>query len=58
MTDSDRGTGQFLVYRDAAGNVKLDVRLENDTIWLTQAGMAELFQTSTPNVNMHLRNVF
>lgn len=40
------------------GRVKIEVRLENETVWLTQAHMAELFQTTIPNVSMHLRSVF
>lgn len=48
--------GQMLIYRDGALN--LQVRLDGQTVWLTQAGMAELFQTSVPNVNMHIRNIF
>jgi len=36
----------------------LEVRLENETVWLSQNQMAELFQTSIPNVSMHIRNVF
>ncbi len=50
--------GQFLVYQAADGKLKIDVRLEGETAWLTQAHMAELFQTTVPNVNMHLRNIF
>ena len=50
--------GQFLVYRADDGQLKIDVRLEGETAWLTQAHMAELFQTTIPNVSMHLRNVY
>ena len=50
--------GQFLVYQAEDGQVKIDVRLHGETAWLTQAHMAELFQTTIPNVNMHLRNIF
>jgi hypothetical protein len=49
---------QFLVYAAEDGRVKVEVRLEGETAWLTQAHMAELFQTTVPNVSMHLRNVF
>ena len=52
------GKGQFLVYRTEDGQVKIDVRLEGETAWLTQAHMADLFQTTIPNISMHLRNVF
>jgi hypothetical protein len=50
--------GQFLVYQTEDGQVKIDVRLHGETAWLTQAHMAALFQTTVPNVNMHLRNIF
>src|SRR5207249_1061878 len=36
----------------------IEVRLENETVWLTQNQMAELFQTTIPNVSMHIRNIF
>ena len=62
MSDSEQPTlqkrGQFLVYQTDDGQVKIDVRLHGETAWLTQAHMAELFQTTIPNVSMHLRNVF
>jgi|SRR5665213_522400 len=50
--------GQFLVYQTEDGQLKIDVRMEGETAWLTQAHMADLFQTTVPNVSMHLRNVF
>jgi hypothetical protein len=50
--------GQFLVYQTEDGQVKIDVRLQGETAWLTQAHTATLFQTTVPNVNMHLRNIF
>jgi len=60
--DGDEGAarphGQFLVYQTEDGKLKIDVRLEGETAWLTQGHMAELFQTTVPNVSMHLRNVF
>jgi len=50
--------GQFLVYQAEDGKIKLDVRFEGETVWLTQPMMAELFQTSVPNISMHIRNIF
>jgi hypothetical protein len=41
--------GQFLVYQAEDGRLKIDVRLENETAWLTQSHMAELFQTTIPD---------
>jgi len=49
---------QFLVYRDETGAVKIDVRLEGETVWLNQQGLADLFQTSLPNINEHIANIF
>lgn len=49
---------QFLLYQTSDGQTRLEVRLKNETVWLTQNQMAELFQTSIPNVSMHIRNVF
>ena len=50
--------GEFLLYQTEDGRTKLEVRFEGETVWLTQAQMAELFQTSVPNVSMHIRNLF
>lgn len=52
------GKGQFLVYEAEDGRVKIDVRLADETVWLSQALIAELFQTSVPNISMHIRNVY
>ncbi|MCK4728475.1 MAG: virulence RhuM family protein [Desulfobacterales bacterium] len=56
--NSNSGKGQFLVYEAEDGRVKIDVRLEDETVWLTQQMMAELFQTTVPNINMHTKNIF
>jgi hypothetical protein len=50
--------GQFLVYRTEDGQTKIDVRLENETVWLTQSGMAELFHCSADNISVHLKNIY
>lgn len=49
---------QILFYQTEDGRSRIEVRLEGETVWLTQAGLAELFQTSIPNISMHLRNIF
>lgn len=49
---------QFLVYADESGHVKIDVRLEDGTVWLTQQAIADLFQTSLQNVNQHIGNIY
>lgn len=62
MSDSTESNppakGQFLVYPSEDGQLKIEVRLENETVWLTQQQMAELFQTSKQNIGQHLKNVF
>ena len=49
---------QIIIYQTEKGETKLEVRLENETVWLTQKLMAELFQTTIPNINIHLKNIF
>ena len=49
---------QFLVYEAEDGQVKIDVHLENETVWLTQQLMADLFQTTKQNIGQHLKNIF
>jgi hypothetical protein len=49
---------QFLIYQTESGDVKIDVRFEEETVWLTQPLMAELFQTTQQNISLHLQNVY
>jgi len=49
---------QLLIYKSEDGRIKLDVRFKGETVWLTQPMIAELFETTVPNISMHLRNVF
>ena len=55
---SNEPKSRFLLYQTSDGQTQLEVRLENETVWLSQKQMTELFQTSIPNVSMHIRNVF
>ena len=48
--------GQILIYED--GGLDLQVRLDGQTVWLTQAGMAELLQTTPQNITMHLATIY
>ncbi len=50
--------GQFLVYQADDGTLKMDVRLEDETVWLTQQLMSELFQTSQQNISLHIQNIY
>ena len=49
--------GEIILYQPEEA-VRLEVRLEDETVWLTQAQMAELFQTSKQNVSLHTNNIF
>jgi hypothetical protein len=49
---------QLLIYQTEDGRIKLDVRFEGETVWLTQPMIADLFESTIPNVSMHLRNLF
>ena len=55
---ANSGKSQFLVYEAEDGRIKIDVRLEDETVWLTQKLMADLFQTTKQNIGQHLKNVF
>ena len=48
----------FLLYSTSDGKEKIEVRLENESVWLTQAAMAELFQTTPQNITIHLKEIF
>lgn len=50
--------GEILIYRSKQGNTRIDVRLENEDVWLTQQQMADLFQTTKQNISLHLNNIF
>ncbi|HJW86487.1 MAG TPA: virulence RhuM family protein [Candidatus Brocadiaceae bacterium] len=49
---------QIIIYQTESGSTKIDVRLENETAWLTQKLMAELFQTTKQNISLHIINIF
>jgi hypothetical protein len=51
--------GEIVIYKSTdANNFQLEVRVEDETVWLTQAQMADLFQTTRNNVTLHISNVF
>ncbi len=49
---------EFLIYQTPDGDTRIDARLENETLWLTQFQLAELFQTTKQNISLHLKNIF
>jgi hypothetical protein len=50
--------GEIILYQTEDGKTKIDVRLENETVWVTQAQMAELFQRDRSVISKHINNVF
>jgi hypothetical protein len=50
-------TGEIILYQPD-DIIRLEVRIEDETVWLTQMQMAELFQTTIPNINLHLKNIY
>ena len=49
---------QIEIYRSADGNIELNVKLENDTVWLTQSQMAKLFGVDRTSVVRHIKNIY
>ena len=48
----------IIIYQTADGLIKIDVRMEGETLWLTQAQLVELFQTTKQNISLHINNIF
>ena len=51
-------TGEILIYQNQEGNIKIDVRLEEETVWLTQDQLALLFGVERPGITQHIKNIF
>ena len=55
---STENNSEILIYQTEDGKIKIDVRIESETVWLTQSQMVELFQTTKQNISLHIRNIF
>ena len=51
-------TGEIIIYQNTEGNIKIDVRLEDETVWLTQYQMAALFSKAKSTINEHIKNIY
>jgi hypothetical protein len=51
-------TGEIVIYQTEDGQASIDVKLENETVWLTQAQIQELFQQTRQNISLHIKNIF
>ena len=56
--EMDPVNGEVLIYKTDDGRVKIDVRLVNETLWMTQSDMARLFRCSPDNISLHLKNIY
>jgi len=54
----DNQKSQIIIYKTEDGRIKIDVRFENETVWLSQNALAELFQTTKNNISIHVKNIF
>lgn len=58
MSNELANTGKILIYQNEKGDTKVDVYFAEDTIWMTQRTMAELYQTTPQNITTHIRNIY
>ena len=54
----DENNSIIRLYVDSTGEVKVEVRFQDETVWLTQKAIAELFETTKQNISLHLKNIF
>jgi hypothetical protein len=58
MSDKALPQSEIILYQTEDGRTRVQCRFENETLWLTQAQIAELFQTTVPNINLHLKAIY
>ena len=58
MSNDLSNTGKILIYQNEKGDTKVDVYFSEDTIWMTQRTMAELYQTTPQNITIHIKNIY
>lgn len=56
--EQQKGMGEILIYQTEDGQTVLDVKLENDTVWLTQSQLCDLFERDKSVISRHIRNIF
>lgn len=55
---AENKTGEIIIYQADDGQTKIDVRFEEETVWLTQAQLVELYQSSKANISEHIKHIF
>lgn len=58
MKNTRENKGEIVIYKTENGQTAIDVRLENETVWLSQKQIAEVFGTQRPAITKHLKNIF
>ncbi|MCE5273080.1 hypothetical protein LLH00_17520 [bacterium] len=58
QTLTEKPQGEIVIYRTEDGQNRIQVRMEGETVWLTQLAMAELYQTTKQNVSFHIQNIY
>ncbi len=53
-----RRQGEFLLYQTEDGQTRVEVRFDGEAVWLTQAGLAELYQTTPQNITQHVAVIY
>lgn len=56
--ENKENKSELIIYQTEDGKIKIDVRFQNETVWLTQQLMAELFQTTKQNISLHVQNIY
>ncbi len=58
MAELNKPAGEIILYQTEDGQTKLEVRLEDETVWLTQQQLATLLQTTKQNISLHIQNIY
>lgn len=55
---TNQTTGDIVIYKTQDGLTQINVKFEDETVWLTQSQLAELYQTRKPNISEHIKHIF
>ena len=58
MKNDEKNTGEIVIFKTSENNVSIDVRFEGETVWLTQAQLVDLYNSSKANVSEHIKHIF
>ena len=54
----EENNNNIIIYQNETGRTKIDVKLENETVWLNQQQMADLYDTTKQYISLHIKNIF